>query len=128
MAIDAERAAFAAYGHGPGPVQRFWSTLAVQVGKRAGLVSIIGLLVTLTLGAGITKLEFATGQDSYLNKSDEVYKDNVAYQDLFGGQAMLTLITMDEGETVEKLFEPENREPDRRGHQDRSATAASCSG
>ena len=91
------------------PVQRFWSNLAVQVGKRAGLVSVIGLLVTLTLGAGISKLEFATGQDSYLNKGDQVYKDNVAYQDLFGGQAMLTLISMDEGERVEKLFEPENR-------------------
>ena len=37
------------------PVQRFWSTLAVQVGKRAGLVSVIGLLVTLALGAGITQ-------------------------------------------------------------------------
>ena len=56
------------------------------------------------LGFGITKLEFATGQDSYLNKSDQVYKDNVAYQDLFGGQAMLTLVTMDEGHTVDELF------------------------
>ena len=41
------------------------------------------------LGFGITQLEFATGQDSYLNKDDQVYNDNVAYQDLFGGQAML---------------------------------------
>jgi hydrophobe/amphiphile efflux-3 (HAE3) family protein len=72
-------------------------------------VSVIGLLITLTLGAGISKLEFATGQDSYLNKSDQVYKDNVAYQDLFGGEAMLTLITMDEGHTVEELLEPKNR-------------------
>ena len=59
------------------------------------------------LGAGINKLEFATGQDSYLNKSDQVYKDSVAYQDLFGGQAMLTVISMDEGHTVAELFTPE---------------------
>ena len=70
-------------------MQRFWSWLAVELGQRAGLVAVIGLLVTLVLGLGITQLEFATGQDSYLNKSDQVYKDNVAYQDLFGGQAML---------------------------------------
>src|SRR5262245_13971870 len=91
-------------------MQRFWSVLAVNLGKRAGLVSVIGLLVTLVLGFGITKLDFATGQDSYLNKDDQVYKDNVAYQDLFGGQAMLTVITMDEGHTVDELFTPEGRE------------------
>jgi hypothetical protein len=44
--------------------------------------------ITLVLGLGITKLDFATGQDSYLNKDEQVYKDSVAYQDLFGGQAM----------------------------------------
>src|SRR5436189_2702950 len=89
-------------------MQRFWSALAVQLGKRAGLVSVVGLLVTLVLGFGITKLDFATGQDSYLNKSDQVYKDNVAYQGLFGGQAMVTLITLDKGHTVAELFTADN--------------------
>jgi hydrophobe/amphiphile efflux-3 (HAE3) family protein len=88
-------------------MQRFWSRLAVELGKRAGVVSLVGLIVTLTLGYGITKLEFATGQDSYLNKSDQVYKDNVEYQRLFGGQAMLTVISMDEGHTVDELFTDE---------------------
>ena len=36
-------------------MQRFWSVLAVNLGKRAGLVSVIGLLVTLVLGLGITQ-------------------------------------------------------------------------
>ena len=93
--------------YGPALVHRFWSRLAVELGKRAGLVSVIGLLVTLILGFGITRLDFATGQDSYLNKSDQVYKDNVAYQGLFGGQAMLTVITMDQGHTVDELFTAE---------------------
>jgi hydrophobe/amphiphile efflux-3 (HAE3) family protein len=69
-------------------------------------VSIVGLLITVTLGLGITRLEFATGQDSYLNKSDQVYKDSVAYQGLFGGQAMLTLVTMDEGRSVNDVLDP----------------------
>jgi uncharacterized protein len=90
-------------------VERFWRLIAVELGKHAGLVSVIGLLVTLILGFGITRLEFSTGQNSYLNKSDTVYKDNVAYQRLFGGQAMLTLVTMDKGHTVNELFTPENQ-------------------
>lgn len=90
-------------------MQRFWMKLAVWLGKRAGIVAVLGLLVTLFLGFGITQLEFQTGQDSYFNKSDQVYKDSVAYQDLFGGQAMLTLVTMDEGHTVDELFTEENR-------------------
>ena len=99
-------------------MQRFWSVLAVTLGKRAGLVSVIGLLVTIVLGLGITQLEFATGQDSYLNKDDRVYTDNVAYQDLFGGQAMLTVITMDEGHTVDELFTAEGREEFTRFHDE----------
>ena len=90
-------------------MERFWRFIAVELGRRVGLVSVIGLLVTLILGFGITRLEFSTGQDSYLNKSDTVYKDNVAYQGLFGGQAMLTLVTMDKGHTVNELFTPENQ-------------------
>lgn len=96
-------------------MRKFWSNLAVQLGKRAGLVSVIGLLVTGILGFGITKLQFATGQDSYLNKSDQVAKDNVAYQNLFGGQIMIVLFTMDEGAAggdkvpVTGLATPENQ-------------------
>ncbi len=85
-------------------MQRFWSYIAVQLGKHAIWVTVIGLLVTIGLGLGITQLEFATGQDSYLNTNEQVYKDNVVYQRLFGGQAMLTVIRMDPGHTVDELF------------------------
>ncbi|MEY2459613.1 MAG: uncharacterized protein QOG30_1443, partial [Acidimicrobiaceae bacterium] len=91
-------------------MQRFWSNVAVQLGKRAGVVSVVGLLITVGLGLGIAKLDFATGQDSYLNKSDQAYKDNVAYQDLFGGQAMLTVVTMSEGHTVDELLTAPGRQ------------------
>ena len=92
-------------------MRQFWSNLAVFLGKRAGLVAAVGLLVTAILGFGITQLEFATGQDSYLNQDDQVAKDNVAYQDLFGGQIMIVLFTMDEGRDVSELATvAENRE------------------
>src|SRR6478735_1149641 len=86
-------------------MQRFWSWLAVELGRRAGLAAVIGLLITPVLGYGVTRLEFATGQASDLTKSDQIYKDNVKYQNLFGGQAMLGLVTMDEGHTVNELFD-----------------------
>ncbi len=85
-------------------MQKFWSSLAVLLGKRFGLVSVIGLLVTVGLGMGITQLKFATGQDSYLNADEQIAKDNVKYQDLFGGQAMIVVVTMDKGHNVSELY------------------------
>ncbi len=90
-------------------MQRFWSNLAVQLGKRAGLVSVVGLLVTVALGLGIANLKFQTGQDSYLNKSERVYKDNVVYQRLFGGSAMLTVITAKPGHTIDEILTPDGQ-------------------
>ena len=84
--------------------------MAVVLGKRAGVVGLIGLIVTMILGFGLTKLEFATGQDSYLNSDEQIAKDNVAYQSLFGGQIMLTLITLEDDLSHAELVTGENRE------------------
>ncbi|MFM7062625.1 MAG: RND transporter, partial [Actinomycetes bacterium] len=89
-------------------MQRFWSWMAVNLGKHAGIVTVVGLVFTVVIGTGITRLEFATGQDSYLERDSEVYKDNVEYQRLFGGQAMLSVVEMAEGQTVDQLFTAEN--------------------
>lgn len=97
-------------------MQRFWSVLAVQLGKHAVWVTLVGLLVTVALGAGITKLEFATGQDSYLNSDDQVAIDNEAYQELFGGQAMLAVVQMDDGHTVDELLDRDGRRQLREFH------------
>lgn len=88
-------------------MQRFWSWLAVNLGKHAVVVTAVLAAFTILLGTGITKLQFATGQDSYLNANDQVYKDNVAYQKLFGGEAMLSVISMEPGHTVDELFTTE---------------------
>ncbi len=89
---------------------KFWSMLAVQLGKRAGLVGSVVLLITVVLGVGLTRLEFATGQDSYLNSDEQIAIDNVAYQDLFGGQIMLTMFTLDEGVTHADVVTGANRQ------------------
>ncbi len=89
-------------------MHKHWAWLGLNLGKHAGIVSIIGLIITVVLGFGITQLEFATGQDSYLNEDDQVFKDSVAYQELFGGQAMLTLVSIDGDGDITSLFTPEN--------------------
>ena len=89
-------------------MHKFWGWLGLNLGKHWIRVLVIGTVVTVVLGYGITNLKFSTGQDTYLNKSDQVYKDSVAYQKLFGGEAMLTLVTMDKGHTVKELFTPDN--------------------
>ena len=88
-------------------MQRFWSWLAVNLGKHAIVVTIVLLVFTVIVGTGVSRLEFATGQDSYLNKSDQVYKDNVVYQKQFGGEAMLSVVTMDNGQKIDTIFTPE---------------------
>ena len=88
-------------------MDKLWDWLAVELGKYARWVALGVVALTVVLGFGITRLEFATGQDSYLNTSDEIYQDNVEYQSLFGGSAMLVLITMDDGHTVDELLEPD---------------------
>ena len=89
-------------------MRRFWSWLGLNLGKHWITVIIVLSAVTIFFAYGTTKLEFSTGQENYLNKSDQIYKDNVAYQDLFGGEAMVSLVTMDKGHTVAELFTAEN--------------------
>lgn len=88
-------------------MQRFWSWLAVNLGKHAVVVTVVLAAFTVLVGSGVTQLKFATGQDSYLNADDQVAKDNVVYQKLFGGEAMLSVIRMDPGHTVDELFSTE---------------------
>jgi hydrophobe/amphiphile efflux-3 (HAE3) family protein len=91
-------------------VRRFWSWLGLNLGKHWIIVTVTLAAVTVFFAYGATKLEFSTGQENYLNKSDQIYKDNVAYQNLFGGEAMVSLVTMDQGHTVAELFTPANIE------------------
>lgn len=90
-------------------MERFWSRLAVEMGKHAGYVALVGLALTLVAGYGITRLEFATGQDSYLNSDDQVAIDNLAYQELFGGQAVLVMFKAAEDRTITDIMSPANQ-------------------
>ena len=52
-----------------GLMRRTWVRIADGLTQRAGAVMAVALLVSVVLAFGATKLKFATGQDSYLNKT-----------------------------------------------------------
>ena len=65
-------------------------------------------MLTSHWGSGCRRLDFATGQDSYIDPASQVAKDNERYQKLFGGENMVVLFTIDEGKSVVDLFTPAN--------------------
>ncbi|HWD52037.1 MAG TPA: MMPL family transporter [Acidimicrobiales bacterium] len=89
-------------------MRNVWSWLGLNLGKRAGTVSVIGLVVTIGLGLGITQLKFSTSNASYLNANDTAQIDNVHYESLFGGDPIVTMFTMRPGTSIDNLFTPDN--------------------
>jgi len=104
------------------PTNRFWTWVAVNFGKHMPTVLSVGLLVTVVLGFGLRNLQFATGQDSYLNKDQKVYQDNKEYQSLFGGDAMVVLLSADPGHTIADLASPANRAAQQKAAADLKAS------
>jgi hydrophobe/amphiphile efflux-3 (HAE3) family protein len=91
-------------------MRRFWEWLGLNLGRRAGLVGALGLLVTLALGLGVTTLKFTTSNSDYLNKNDRAYINSVRYESKFGGDPMAILISMNPGKTIDDLFTPANQQ------------------
>ncbi len=90
-------------------MRRWWSWLGLNLGKRAGIVSVVGLLVTLSLGLGIVHLKFVTSNASYLNQSDIAQQENAAYEKVFGGDPMAIMLTMHSPLTINNVFTPQNQ-------------------
>jgi hydrophobe/amphiphile efflux-3 (HAE3) family protein len=67
-------------------------------------VVVVTLLVAMVFSVALKNLEFRTSQDTLVSSSTQVYKDNARYQQQFGGETMLVLIT---GDPV-GLFTPDN--------------------
>ena len=89
-------------------LRRNWSWLGLNLGKYAGIVGIIGLVISLILVIGLVKLKFTTSDSSYLNASDPASIENIHYQSLFGGDPIVTMITMNPGNSVDSFFTPSN--------------------
>jgi hydrophobe/amphiphile efflux-3 (HAE3) family protein len=92
-----------------GDMESFWRNAGVQLGKHWKIVIAVVVAITVVLGIGATRIEFATGQDSYLNPESQIAIDNVDFQDQFGGETVILLFTAtDDGADVADLIEGDN--------------------
>ena len=109
-------------------MHKFWSWLGLNLGKH--WIAVLRRRRRRSPSGSATarpSSKFSTDQSNYLNKSDQVYKDNVAYQKLFGGEAMVTLVTMDPGHTVAELFTADATSRSGRRSRRRSTRRTRCS-
>ncbi len=91
------------------PMERLWRSWAVTLGKRWKAVAVVCAAITVLLGFGAARLEFATGQDSYLNQDSQIAIDNREFQSYFGGETVILLLTANDPNTdVSDLFEGQN--------------------
>jgi uncharacterized protein len=89
-------------------VNRWWRDVGEILSRRTSLVLGVTVAVAVVLATGLPRLDFATGQDSFLDADSAAARDNERYQDAFGGETMVVLFTLDEGRTIVDLFTPAN--------------------
>ena len=89
-------------------MEQFWRNTGIQLGKQWKIVFAVVAVITGLLTFGASKIEFATGQDSYLNPDSQVAIDNVAFQDDFGGETIILLFSADDDTQIPALFDAEN--------------------
>ncbi len=81
-----------------------WRRAGVQLGKYWYAVLALMLVITGLLSFGLRQLEFATGQDSYLNSDSQIALDNVEFQNDFGGETVIVLFQAQDGADITDLF------------------------
>lgn len=86
-------------------MRRFWIGCADLIARRYVWVLVGCAAVTVVLGVGISRLEFKTSQDVLIDPGSEIYKQNLAYQEQFGGEPMLVLFQSDD---IRNLFSEHN--------------------
>jgi len=88
-------------------MEQRWRRFGSGLGRNWKVVTPILLLITLVLGLGARNLEFATGQDSYLDQGDQIAIDNRLFQDEFGGEQIVLLFEATGDADITDLFEGE---------------------
>ncbi len=95
-------------------MESFWRSAGVQLGKHWKIVMAVVIAITVVLGIGATRIEFATGQDSYLNPESQIALDNVEFQENFGGETVIMLFTGNDGIDISDLYSGANLDELRR--------------
>ena len=85
-------------------MERFWRSLGFQLGRRWVVVAIGMTVLTTILALGARNLEFATGQESYLDADDQIAIDNELFQDEFGGESIVLLFQATDGADISGIL------------------------
>jgi uncharacterized protein len=85
-------------------MRKFWSSTGRVLSRRTAATVAVVALISAVMGFGVRRLDFATGQNSYIDPGSKVAKDNERYQKLFGGESMVVLFTVNEGKTLVDLL------------------------
>ncbi len=91
-------------------MEQFWRNAGRQLGKQWKAVLAVVVVLTGVLAIGATRIEFATGQDSYLNPDSQIAIDNVEFQGSFGGETVILLFNAQDGADVSDLLKGDNLE------------------
>lgn len=68
------------------------------------------MVLAFALSWGLPRLEFKTGQETLIDPSSKIARDNARFQAEFGGDPMLLLFEANGDSDIRTLFEPKNRE------------------
>ncbi|MFZ4719285.1 MAG: efflux RND transporter permease subunit [Ilumatobacteraceae bacterium] len=89
-------------------MRTWWRSIGTWLSRHTLVVLLAVLALTAVFAIGLNRLDFATGQDSYIDPASQVAKDNRAYQSLFGGENMVVLFTLQGDQQLEALFTAAN--------------------
>ena len=85
-------------------MEHFWRRTGFNLGRRWPVVLISFLVITAIMAAAAANLDFATGQDSYLDDSDQIAIDNELFQDEFSGETIILLFQAEDGSDISTLY------------------------
>ena len=109
-------------------MEQFWRNTGIQLGQTVEDGRGRDGRADRRAGARCDTIEFATGQDSYLNPDSQIAIDNVAFQDDFGGETIILLFSSEGDADVTELFEGDNlAELERLNDRDRPGSRGSPS-
>ncbi|MBS4032266.1 MAG: MMPL family transporter [Clostridiales bacterium] len=89
-------------------MQRFFLFLSEKVGKRPVLTVFIAILVTIVLVSGVTRNQMATGNETFIKTSTDIYQSNLHLEGMFGGE---NIVIRFKSEDIHSLLTADNMVP-----------------
>lgn len=89
-------------------MQRFFLFLSEKVGKRPVLTVFMAILITIVLISGVTRIRMATGNETFIKTSTDIYQSNLHLGEMFGGE---NIIIHFKAEDIHDLLTAENMAP-----------------